>query len=161
MKIRKIITKAYYRKTPDHDWLKYFRVVRFWVREAYGLNYPELEMLLFLYGENLFTRKDFDNFEKLMSWDKARFGNLLKDDWVVIWRKRGNKYESHLYTVSYKGKRLINSIYKKLSGEEIITENPSKNPLFRKKIPAQNVMYRNMIVEMNKSIRQRQHLSQE
>ena len=48
MKIKKVITKTYYRRTPEHDWLKYFRVVRFWVRETDGIKDAELEMILLL-----------------------------------------------------------------------------------------------------------------
>ena len=54
MKLRKkIIVKNYQRVEPKHDWLKYWRVVRYWVSESYGLSYPDLEMLLFLYSSNV------------------------------------------------------------------------------------------------------------
>lgn len=135
MKIKKEIKNVYRRRTPEHDWLKYFRVVRFWVRETYGIKYPELEMLLFLYGENLFTRRDFDKFDKLMSWNVERFNGLVRDGWVIKWRERYARTESDLYTLSFKAKRIINSVYKKLAGDEIISENPNKNPLFKKMPP--------------------------
>lgn len=157
MKIRKIITKTYYRRTPEHDWLKYFRVVRFWVRETYGIKYPELEMMLFLYGENLFTRSDFDKFQKLMSWNVERFNGLVRDGWVVKWRERHARTESDLYTLSFKGKRIMNAVYKKLSGDDIISENPRKNPIFKKNASSQYVAYRGMIMEMNEAIRLQQH----
>ena len=36
------------RKLPDHDFMKYWRVIRYWVKAKYGLGTPDLEMLLFL-----------------------------------------------------------------------------------------------------------------
>jgi len=48
----------------------------------------------------------------------------------------------------------------KLSGEEI-PESPSTNPIFLKNVSYTDKVYRNMIIEMNKFIRQQRHLSQE
>ena len=155
MKIRKVITKVYYRRTPEHDWLKYFRVVRFWVREKYGVGYPELEMLLFLYGENLFTRSDFNDFQKIMCWDISRFDGLLRDEWIIKWRTRYARTESDLYTLSFKAKRLINAFYKKLSGDDIISEKAQYNPIFKKNASTQCKSYRRMIEKMNEATRQR------
>jgi len=161
MKIKKIITKTYYRRTPEHDWLKYFRVVRFWVRETYGIKYAELEMLLFLYGENLFTRRDFDDYQKIMGWNIERFNGLVTDGWVIKWRERHARTESDLYTLSFKAKRIMNAFYKKLSGDDVISENPNKNPIFKKNTSTQYKSYRGMIIKMNDAIRQRQRHVQE
>ena len=49
------IRKAQARVTPDHDYLKYWRVVRFWVKATYGIGTPDLDMLLFLYSEQVFN----------------------------------------------------------------------------------------------------------
>jgi len=153
MKLRKkIIRKNYDRLQPKQDWLKYWRVVRYWVKAAYGLNYPDLEMLLFLYSENLFSRDDFEKYEMIMSWDVVRFQRLVKDDWIKKWRPHTNK-ECALYTLSYKGKKLMESVYKKLSGDEIITENRLRNPLFKATASPRDKVYRGMIEEMNAAIR--------
>ena len=152
MKLRKkIIVKNYQRVEPKHDWLKYWRVVRYWVSEAYGLSYPDLEMLLFLYSENLFSEHDFEKFERIMSWDTHRFKRLVEGDWIVPWREK-NGNEKALYTLSFKGKKLMNAVYKKLSGEEGITTHPTKNPIFRKDAGYLARGYRKMIIEMNEAI---------
>ena len=107
------IRKARARVTPDHDYLKYWRVVRFWVKATYGIGTPELDMLLFLYSEQVFNKSKFEEFNELMSWDEKRFRMLLRDDWIHVWRKRkGN--ETTLYELTYKSKRMINSVYKTL-----------------------------------------------
>jgi len=62
-----------------------------------------------------------------------------------------------LYTLSYKTKRMIDSLYKKLNGEEIPT-SPSKNPMFKRNVKYSDKVYRNFIKEMNAaSIRQQRH----
>ena len=89
---------------PTHDYLKYWRVIRYWVKAKYGLSTPDLEMLLFLYSEQMFNKTQFTKYEELMSWDVKRFGRLLKDDWIHVWRKRkGN--ETTLYELTYKAVR--------------------------------------------------------
>ena len=96
---------------------------------------------------------------KLLSWDINRFSRLLRDGWISVFRKRqGNK--KTLYELSYKGKRMISSLYKKLNGEEI-PMSESANPMFAKNVSYSDKVYRNMIIRMNKYIReQRQHHSQ-
>ena len=59
-------------------------------------------------------------------------------------------------SLSYKTNRLIASIYKKLSGEEIPT-SPSANPIFKRKVSYTDKVYRNMILEMNRFIKQQRH----
>ena len=84
-----------------NNYLKYWRVIRYWVKSKYGLSTPDLEMLLFLYSEERFHKTKFKEFEELMSWDVNRFDRLLRDGWIQVWRKRSGK-EATLYEVSYK-----------------------------------------------------------
>lgn len=153
MKLKKKIIKTTHKNIPpEHDWLKYWRVVRHWVAKSYDLSYPDLEMLLFLYSEDLFSERDFEKFERIMSWEKSRFKRLLNDGWIRIWREK-SKNECALYTVSFKGKSLMNSVYKKLSGNEEISTHPTKNPIFRKDAGYMDRGYRKMILEMNDAVR--------
>ena len=144
---------------PKYDYMKYWRVIRYWVKAKYKITNPELEMLLFLHGEGLFNKHRFKEFEQCMSWDKPRFYKLLKDGWVVVWRKRQGKTAT-LYQLSYKGKRMIDNVYKKLNGDAI-GESPSNNPLFLSNVSYADKVYRNQIIEMNKFIKQQQRLSPE
>ena len=147
------------RITPSHNYLKYWRVIRYWVKAKYKLSTPDLEMLLFLYSEDIFNKEQFKKYEEVMSWDYPRFARLLRDNWIHVWRKReGNK--ATLYELTYKAKRIITMIYKKLNGEEI-AETAHSNPLFRNDASYMDKVYRNTIVEMNEFIKQQRHLSQE
>ena len=144
---------------PKHDFLKYWRVVRYYIKAKYGLSTPDLEMLLFLYSEDIFSKAKFEEFDNLLSWDEDRFDRLLRDGWIEVFRRRRKKYKT-LYGLSFKTQRVINSIYKKLSGEEIPT-SLSSNPMFAKNVKFSDKVYRKMILEMNASIRQQRRLSPE
>jgi len=143
----------------NQDYLKYWKVIRYYVQAKYGIRSADLDMLLFLYSEKYFGKQQFNDFDKLLSWDINRFNRLLSDGWISVFRKRqGNK--KTLYELSYKGKRMISSVYKKLNGEEI-PMSESANPMFAKNVSFSDKVYRNMIIRMNKYIReQRQHHSQ-
>ena len=95
----------------------------------------------------------------LLSWDEDRFDRLLRDGWIEVFRKSSKKHKT-LYDLSFKTQRVISSIYKKLSGEEIPTDIKS-NRIFAKNVKYTDKVYRNMILEMNNLRRQQQRLSPE
>jgi hypothetical protein len=135
------------------DYLKYWRVVRFFVMRKYKLNQADLDMLLFLYSESYFSRDRFDEYTKVMSWDTKKFNRLMREGWIVIFREhKGNRRA--LYELSYKCKRMIDSIYKKLDGEEI-PETTGGSNLFHKNVSYSDRRYKNMILAMNKEIREK------
>ena len=140
------------------DYLKYWRVIRYFIKAKYGLTTSDLDILLFLQSEKYFSKDDFDEFNELISWDKNRFNTLLKDKWIEVYRKNTSKSKA-IYQLSYKSTRVLVSLYKKLNGEEI-PESPSSNPLFLKNVSYTDKVYRNYIKEMNSFIRQQRHLSQ-
>jgi hypothetical protein len=142
-----------------NDYLKYWKVIRYFTKTKYEVSTADLDMLLFLYSEKYFNKTKFNEFNQLMTWDKNRFNSLLQRDWIVVFRKRQwNK--STIYELSYKGNRMISSIYKKLNGEEIPTSQ-STNPMFAKRVSYSDKVYRNMIKRMNAEIKeQREHRSQ-
>jgi hypothetical protein len=146
-------------KLKVNDCLKYWRVIRYFIKSKYGLTTPDLDMLLFLYSEDIFTKEKFKEFNELLSWDKDRFDRLLRDGWIEVFRKSPKKYKT-LYDLSFKSQRVISSIYKKLSGEEIPTDI-KRNRIFAKNVKYTDKVYRNMILEMNKLRQQQRRLSPE
>ena len=143
----------------SEDYLKYWRVVRYYIKTKYKLSTAELETLLFLKTEGRFSRDDFEKFNEVISWNKDRFEKLRREGWIEVFRKRQGKSKT-LYSLSYKSQRVLTSIYNKLSGEEIPTSQ-SANPMFAKHVSYSDKVYRNMILEMNKFIKQQRHLALE
>lgn len=138
-----------------NDYLKYWRVIRQYIKVKYKLTQSDLDVLLFLNSEGYFDKDKFSEFNNVLSWDVGRFDKLLRDGWIEVFRKRHGKTKG-LYTLSYKAKRVVTSIYKKLSGEEIPT-SPSQNPIFLKNVSYSDKRYRNAIIAMNEFIRQQRH----
>ena len=95
------------------DYLKYWKVIRYYAKSKYGLTTADLDMIMFLKSEKYFSKDDFDEFNELLSWDKNRFESLRERDWIEVFRKRSGKKKA-IYQLSYKAVRVIGSIYKKL-----------------------------------------------
>lgn len=157
-KFTKLNPMEEYTRPKKEDYLKYWRVIRYFVKAKYNLTAADLDIILFLYSESYFTKKKFDEFNELLSWDKNRLSRLIKNGWVEIFTENKNKKKG-VYQLSYKTKRVVRSIYKKLSGEEIPTSQ-SSNPMFAKNVSYSDKVYRNMIKEMNEFIKQQRHLAQ-
>ena len=84
------------RREPSHNYLKYWRVIRFWVQAKYKLTTPDLEMMLYLYSEDIFNKEQFKKYEEIMSWDEKRFRMLLRDGWIHVWRKRRARKQPYM-----------------------------------------------------------------
>lgn len=137
------------------DYLKYWRVVRYYVKSKYGLTTAELEMLLFLYSEGYFDRAKFNEFNNIISWDVKRFEKLVSNGWIIYFRQPKRNIKA-IYELSFKAKIMIDQVYKKLNGEEIsISEDSS--PMFKRNVKYTDKVYRNMIKDMRKATRQQQH----
>lgn len=133
------------------NYLKYWRVIRQYVKVRYGLNQADLDMLLFLYSEKYFGKDKFQEFNEILSWDVKRFDRLLADGWIQNFRER-RVGQKGLYSLSYKANRMIGSIYKKLDGEDI-PMTMCNNPMFKKKVDYSDKVYRNFIKAINEETR--------
>jgi hypothetical protein len=142
-------------KSNNDDYLKYWRVIRQFVKIKYGLNQSDLDMIFFLYSELYFDRDKFIEFDNLLGWDKQRFEKLRQAGWIEVFRKRmGNR--KALYQLSSKAKIMVRSVYNKLNGEEIPVSQ-SQNKMFARNVSYTDKVYRNMIKEMNAVIKQQRH----
>ena len=142
-------------KPEPYDYLKYYRVIRYFIKAKYGLSTTDLDMLLFLYSERYFSRQKFQEFNELLSWDVKRFERLVREGWIDLFRAHYQNVKS-IYQISLKGRRMIASMYKKLNGEEIPVSQ-ANNTMFAKNVKYSDKIYRNMIKEMNAFIKQQRH----
>ena len=154
MKILRKVKRIYERYEPKNDYLKYWKVVKQWAKAKYDLGTADIEMMLFLYSEGLFTQKQFEEYNEIMSWDRNRFHNLKKEKWIIVWRKRKGK-EPTLYELGFKGKRVCASIYKKLNMEETVSEDRRRNPMFDTNADYSHKVYRKIIKKMNQEIKKK------
>jgi hypothetical protein len=148
-------------KSYPNDYLKYWRVIRQYVKVKYKLNQNDLDMLLFLYSEGYFRSSKFKEYNQLLAWDRERFSRLIEQGWIEVFRKANtNGGKAAIYKLTVKTTRMIQSIYRKLNGEEIPT-SLAGNSMFLKNVSYSDKVYRNMIISMNKVIKQRRHQTPE
>lgn len=141
-------TPVYQFREKDFTFLKYHRVVSYYIKNKYQISGSELDMILFLYDENVFTKDVFNDFARTMSWDKSRFSQIVKDGLIKKWRDRKETQRSNLWELTIKAKRICNHMYKKLTHQEIISEDPYRNEIFKGKSYMDKI-YKDMIKKMN------------
>lgn len=143
-----------------HGYLKYYKVVRKFIKSKYDLNQAELDMILFLCDEEYFNNDKFVEFNNVLGFNKRLFKELHAKGWIETIRKYDGKNKA-LYCVSYKAKRVVNSIYKKLSGEAFPETQAHNNKMFKKSASYSETVHRNMILKINQAIKQQRHHSLE
>jgi hypothetical protein len=120
------------RDVKDMNLLKHYRIIRKWAAKNNNITDADLELLIYLDCIDLFTKIDFKMGAYSYSWNNRRWNSLLKEGWVVVWRKRNmttQKY--HIYKVSFKGKQLINKMYKMMLGVEDIPTSERRNVIMK------------------------------
>jgi len=121
--------------------LKHYRIIRRWACKNNDLNNADLELLIYLDCINIFTIDDFKKGSYSYSWDNRRWNRLIKNDWVVVWRNRNRTTQKYnIYKVSFKGKQLINKIYKIILGQEDIPTSERRNIIMRKNTYSNKVL---------------------
>lgn len=135
-----------------YDYLKYWKVIRYYYTRKYDLSTSDLDMLFFLYSEKYFNRSKFIEYDAVLVWDRNRMKRLLEKEWIEIFRPK-LKDRKAVYQLSYKAKRVITHIYKKLNGDPLCVE-AQRNPMFAVKASFADKVHRNVIREMNRQIKE-------
>ena len=131
------------------NFLKYWRIVRYYIKRKYNISLMELDMLLYLYDTPIFKKEDFNYYGNTMSWDKKRFYEMISKGLIKEWRPGKEKYgRSKIYELTHKGKSICSLTYKKLLQEEPISEDPRSNPLFKNENYMDKI-YNKVIKKMN------------
>lgn len=144
-------------KSNQDNYLKYWRVIRQWVKIKYSLTQCDLDMIFFLYSEDYFDRDKFEEFDRLLGWNKNRFNLLINSGWIEVFRHGMNPGGRRvIYKLTPKAKIMVRSIYNKLNGEEIPVSQ-SQNKMFARNVSYTDRRYREMIIEMNDLIKQQRH----
>jgi len=114
--------------------MKHYRIIRKWACRNNNLNDADLELLIYLDCMEFFTKKDFEMGVYSYSWDNRRWNRLLKEGWIVVWRKRNRTTQKYnIYKVSFKCKQLIKRIYRIMLGEEDIPVSERRNKIMKGK----------------------------
>ena len=136
----------------DINLLKHYRIIRKWASKNNDLNEADLELLIYLDCIDLFTIKDFKKGVYSYRWDNRRWSRLIKDNWIVVWRKRNRTNQTYnIYKVSIKGKQLISRMYRIMLQEEEIPTSTRRNKIMKRKTYMDKVLTTS-INDINKEI---------
>ena len=114
----------------DLSLMKHYRIIRKWACKNNDLNDADLELLIYLHCIGFFSKKDFKAGSYSYRWDNRRWNRLLKEDWIVVWRKRNRSTQMfNIYQVSFKCKQLISRIYRIMTGEDDLPVSKRRNKL--------------------------------
>ena len=114
--------------------LKHYRIIRKWASRNNDLTDAEIELLIYLDCIDLFTIKDFKMGTYAFSWNNRRWNKLIQNDWIVVWRRRNRTTQKYnMYKVSFKGKQLIQRIYRIMLGEDDIPTSERRNSIMQGK----------------------------
>ncbi len=112
--------------------LQHYRIIRKWACKNNGLNDADLELLIYLDCIDLFSKKDFELGSYSYSWDNRRWNKLIQNDWIVVWRHRNRTTQKfNIYKISFKGKQLIQRIYRIMLNEEDIPTSTRRNKIMK------------------------------
>jgi len=116
----------------DMNLLKHYRIIRRWASKNNDLNDADLELLIYLDCIDLFSIKDFKMGSYSYSWDNRRWNRLIQNDWIKVWRHHNRTTQKYnIYKVSFKGKTLIQRMYRIMLGEEDIPSSKRRNIIMR------------------------------
>ena len=129
----------------DLSLLKHYRIIRRWACRNNGLSDADLELLIYLDCTGLFNRLDFIDGSYSYSWDNRRWARLKEDDWISLFAKRNRTTtKSNIYKVSFKGKQLINRMYRIMLGEEDIPTSTKRNSIMKGKTYSDKVLIKSI-----------------
>jgi hypothetical protein len=152
-KMRRIKKEKPVLKGPNrqYNFMKHWRTIRYFYKRKYNLSESELEVLLYLYDEPRFSREDFYMASNTMHWKPDRFYDLRDRGFIVVWREKNEvANRKALYELSSQAKSICSSLYRKLLGQESISESVYNNPIMKGETYTDKV-YRMAIRKMNAS----------
>ena len=116
----------------DLNLLKHYRIIRKWACKNNDLTDAELELLIYLDCIDMFTIDDFKIGTYSYSWNNRRWNKLIQNNWVVVWRYRNRTTQKYnIYKISFKGKQLIQRIYRIMLGKDDIPTSERRNSIMK------------------------------
>lgn len=137
----------YFFREKASTYLKYLRLVRRYVQKKYEISLVELEMILFLYDENIFDKATFNSYSRILGFNTFKWFEKFKERGIIEQWRDEHGYKS-LYKLVHKYKMACNTMYKHLEGEPIPTR-VHQNPLFKAMATKTDKAYARLIMKMN------------
>jgi DNA-binding MarR family transcriptional regulator len=141
------------REKPD-NYLKYHRLVMAWARKRYKISTAHLEMIFFLYDEDIFNQTKIKEYARILPFDRNKVARLIDEGWLRTWPdSRDRRYK--LYELTHLGKSIYNEVRNRLEGHTKISEFAENNALIQN-TNSKHFMYKVTIKKMNKELDKRE-----
>ena len=122
-----------YNTRVQYDFLSYLRLVMRWAFSNHDLTKPEIELMLYLYGEGNFSQRQFSDYYRTLGLYQIKgFTKFKEDGWIKQFRARSGK-QCALYSLTSKGLRLCSRMHKMCTGEEPIPVMKKTNKMAESK----------------------------
>lgn len=136
----------------EYDFLTNIKTVFRWASDNYKLTRSEIELMLYLYGQGVFTSQQARNAVKLYDINSTVvFNNYIKSGWFLLWREKQGR-DLALYTLSNRGKTMCARMHKFCCGVEKIPESPRSNVMAINADKGNAKTYLDMIKRMNEAV---------
>lgn len=120
------------RKERTINFLADYPIVKKYFCRKHDISSSEFQFLCKLHALGTFLRQDFEQGESIFSWDNKRWTRMY-GPWIRTYRERkpseGRNYK--IYTITDKGKKMVEDCYRMLCGEIPIPETKRHNPIMR------------------------------
>lgn len=141
---------------PSLNFMKYYKLCKTWILMRYGINSVELEYMLFLYSEPMFTWDDLKDWERTLGYKINTYYRLknmgMIEDWIPEDKR---KRKRAVMKLSFSAKKIINEFYKVLSQKkrlEYKSEKISKFPHTARKLLDLGTLYYNSWYDKNRTL---------
>lgn len=100
------------RQPPPNNYLKYWRFVRYYIKNKYELSQIDLDVLMYLYDQRYFTNEDFEMYERILPFSNTRMKDLAERGWITKLPSNNKTGRKNVYEITYRAQRVMSSIYK-------------------------------------------------
>lgn len=135
----------------QRDYLKYYRIVRYYTKIHYNITGNELDLILYLFSERHFKRETIVRYGGVLDY-RENLKSLLEKGLISLYAKRQNG--DHWYSTTIKSDTIVNFVYNVCSGTPIRVSYTTRK-LSALKVTAQEKRYMDLINEMNAYIKEK------
>lgn len=114
-------TKVYNRRDKPDAYLKYHRLVMSMAKKKFEITSVELDLILFLYDEDIFTQTTVKTYARIVNFNGRIVDHLVRRELIRKWfNDPSRRYP--LFELTRRAKNINKWIYDRLNGVEPISE---------------------------------------
>lgn len=101
----------------ERNYLKYWKIAKYWAKKVYNLSEEDLETLLFIYKEEPFNKTTFGVYDNMNVFTTPKLSKFLKKGLITQYRKKTSMHAA-LYEISSLGSKICTDVYSILEGKK-------------------------------------------